>query len=73
MTLDKNTMQMILSLPDDQLSFIIKRLAKESGVDLSGVSFSSTQLKSLRDALSVATDDDIARAAEIIKEMKHKH
>ena len=34
MTLDKNTLYMLLTLPDDPLIMIIKRLAKEKGINL---------------------------------------
>ena len=72
MTLDKDTIQKIIKLPDDQLTFIIRRLAKESGVDLSGVTFNKAQLDALRNAMAVATDEDIARATEIISGLGNK-
>ncbi len=72
MTLDKNTVQKIIRLPDDQLAFIIRRLGKESGVDLSGINFTKSQLDALRSALAVATDEDIARATELLGQLKQQ-
>ena len=72
MTLDKSTVQRMIRLPDDQLAFIIRRLGKEAGVDLSGVSLDKAQLDTLRSALAIATDEDIARATELLSQLKHQ-
>ena len=73
MTLDRNTLQIIVNLPDEQLVFVIKRLAAESGVDISSLTFTKEQLNGIRSALSVATNEDIARANELINEIKQKN
>ena len=67
MTLDKNTLDMILKLPDDQLVMIIKRLAKEKGINVGDLNIGKEQLSTLRRALSGASDSDIARATEILR------
>lgn len=72
MTLDRSTVQKMIRLPDDQLAFIIRRLGKEAGVDLSGVNFEKAQLDALRSALALATDEDIARATELIGQLKQQ-
>lgn len=70
MMLDRETMQKIVNLPDDQLLIIIKKLAAESGVDISNLHIGKSQLDNIRRGLSVATNDDIAKAAEILKNFK---
>ena len=67
MTLDKNTLDMILKLPDDQLVMIIKKLAKEKGVNIGDLNIGKEQLSALRHALSGANNADLARAAEILR------
>lgn len=72
MTLDKNTLDMLLKLPDDQLIMIIKRLLKEKGINPSEFNIGKEQLSALRIALSGADNADLARAAEILKGYKKK-
>lgn len=67
MTLDKNTLDMILKLPDDQLIMIIKKLAKEKGINIGDLNIGKDQLSALRHALSGASNADIARATEILR------
>ncbi len=70
MTLDKKAIDMLLSLNDAQLLSIVGRLAKDAGIDPSSIVLSSAQISGLRQALSMATDGDIARASELIKSYK---
>ncbi len=72
MMLDKNTLEKILKLPDDQLILIIKSLAKESGVDISNLNIGKSQLDGIRNALSTATPEDLQKAGEILKGYKNK-
>ena len=72
MTLDKNTLDMLLKLPDDQLIMIIKRLAKEKGINLGDLNIGKEQLSALRRALSGADNADLARATEILQGYKKK-
>ncbi len=70
MTLDKNSLNMLLSLDDEHLAKVIRSLASNAGIPTSSLSFSPEQLKGIRQALSMATDGDISRAAELIKGYK---
>lgn len=72
MTLDKNTLDMLLKLPDDQLIMIIKGLAKEKGINLGDLNIGKEQLSALRRALAGADNADLARAAEILQGYKKK-
>ena len=72
MKIDKEKLNQIASLPDESLWQIIRALGVSSGIDLSGVSVSREQIAKIRSALSVVTDDDIARAKEIISDSRKK-
>ena len=72
MKIDKEKLNQIASLPDESLWQIIRALGVSSGIDLSGVSVSKEQIAKIRSALGVVTDDDIARAKEIISDSKKK-
>ena len=71
MTLDKKTLDKLLSLDDDRLISIIRVIAAESGVDLGNFNISPSDLTGIRAALSVATDSDIQRAGELLKNYKN--
>ena len=64
MQLDRKTLERMLSLNDEQLKGIIRSLAESSGLDLSEFNISPNDIKSIRNALSGATDEDLRRAAE---------
>lgn len=64
MKLDRNAVNMLLALDDEQLKAVVRGLAARAGVDLSVLNISEGDVASIRRALSMATDADIARAAE---------
>ena len=64
MKLDKEAVARLLALNDAQLEAVIVRLAGENGIDLGGISIRPSDIASVRRALSMATDEDIARAAQ---------
>jgi len=70
MKLDKKTLSMLTSLPDDSLWKIICAIASSSGFDLSNVHPKEDDLTKLRTALQSMTDSDISRATEILQSMK---
>ncbi len=72
MQLDKNTLNMLLALNDTQLVNVIKTITEKSGLDLSGFNISANDVKSIRHALSNASDDDIKRAQESLNSLKKK-
>lgn len=63
MKLDRNAINALLSLDDEQLKAVIRGLAARSGVDLGALRISEGDIASVRRALSMATDEDISRAA----------
>ena len=64
MKLDRNAIQALLSLNDEQLKAVIRGFAARSGVDLSSLRISENDIASVRRALSMATDEDIARITQ---------
>ena len=70
MKLDKNTIDMLTRMSDENLWRIICALGVSSGIDLSGVTFGPKEMKNVRLALSQMTDDDISRAIEIVNNCK---
>ncbi len=63
MKLDKRAVERLLALNDDQLREIVLRLAGENGLDLSGVTLRPDDIAGVRQALRLATEEDIANAA----------
>ncbi len=70
MNIDKNTLNMLLSLDDAHLSMFIRKLAGSAGLPLDSIELGPEQLAGIRKALSMTTDGDISRAAELIKSYK---
>lgn len=71
MMLDKRSIDMLLSLDDVRLAAVIKKLASDAGIDPSSVNIGTEQITGIRKALQMATDEDIARAGELIKSYKN--
>ena len=70
MTLDKNSINMLLSLDDKHLAAVIRQLAAGSGIPAENLKLGPAEISGIRSALSMATDGDISRAAELIKSYK---
>lgn len=70
MNLDKSSINMLLSLDDARLSVVIRQLASSAGISPSSLNLGPRELDSIRQALSMATDGDLSRAAELIKNFK---
>lgn len=64
MKLDKNAVERLLALNDDQLRQLLLRLAGDNGIDLSGMTIRANDIAGVRQALRMATDEDVAKAAE---------
>ena len=52
---------------DDKLTLVIQRLAAGAGLDPSSLKIGASELRGIRSALSVATDGDIQRFTELLK------
>ncbi len=67
MQLDRRALNRLLSLSDRQLETVIERLASEYGLDLSSFQIKEGDMESLRRALGSATDEDLLRLGEQLK------
>ena len=70
MNIDRNSLNMLLSLNDRQLKSVIDRLIGDSGIDLGEFNISSGDIASIRNTLLSATDEDIANFAKKVEEQK---
>ena len=61
MQLDRNSLDRLLRLNDDQLRGVLGKLLIEYGVDVSRVPLQQMDMKALRAVLAAATDEDITR------------
>ena len=61
MQLDRNSLDRLLRLNDDQLRGVLAKLLVEYGVDVSRVPLQQMDMKALRAVLAAATDEDITR------------
>ncbi len=71
MMLDKRAVDMLLTLDNQRLGLVIKKLMADAGVDPSSINLGEKELSGIRAALSGATNDDLARAAELIQSYKN--
>ena len=72
MKIDKKSVDMLSTLPDDALWRVICSLCAGNGLDLSEVKVTGADLDKVRSALCSLTDDDIARAVEILDNFKNQ-
>lgn len=70
MKIDKKTLDMLSSLPNDSLWKMICAIGAGSGIDLSSVKVRPEDLSKLRSAMGNLTDKDIGRAVEILENAK---
>mgnify|MGYP003557013867 CR=1 FL=1 len=70
MTLDRNAVDKLLALNDRQLALVIKKLTAEAGIDPALIQINPSNMQALRTALSMATDEDLARAGEQLSKLK---
>lgn len=61
MNFDKKSLSKLLSLSDEELTAVLKKLAKESGANVDTLNISKSDLIKVRTFLAVASDDDIAQ------------
>lgn len=72
MKIDKRTVDKLADLPDELLWKTILALGNQSGIDLSGVNVTGSELAKIRGAMAHLTDADIVRAMEILQNCKGK-
>lgn len=70
MKLDKKTLDMISSLPDEKLWQIINVIAVQTGMTVNSKMPDKEKMSQIRSAMSNLTDGDLSRAAEIFDLLK---
>ena len=61
MQIDRKTLEGLLALNDKQLMTLVQGLARNSGVDLGQFKVDTSDVQSVRHALSSITDEDIQK------------
>ncbi len=61
MNFDKKSLSNLLSLSDEELVAVLKKLAQESGVNADNLQIGKGDIIKIRTFLTMASDDDISR------------
>ena len=70
MQLDRNMLNRLLSMNDEQLSAFIRSIAMESGIDPSQLGIHPENIQSIREALGGATEEDIKQLNDVYNDYK---
>lgn len=60
MKINKNTVNVLLALDDEKLSYIVGTVLREAGIEISEFGISGNDIAALRQKLSELSDDDLA-------------
>lgn len=60
MRINKNTIDLLLALDDEKLSYIVGTVLREAGIEISEFGISGNDIAALRKKLSELSDDDLA-------------
>lgn len=60
MKINKNTVNVLLALDDEKLSYIVGTVLREAGIEISEFGISGNDIAALRKKLSELSDDDLA-------------
>ena len=72
MEIKRENIDKLLSLNDWQLKMIIQKLANESGIDPSQFNIDTNSIKSVRRALTTASDAELKQIAEQYEQNQRK-
>ncbi len=72
MQIDRSSVDKLLTLNDRQLKAIISRLVSESGIDPASFNINPSDIQSIRQALSSASDGDLQRVADMYEQNKRR-
>ena len=61
MQLDKRMLEKLLTMNDAQLAEVIRGIAAETGIDPAALGLNPENIQSLRQALGMATEEDLQR------------
>jgi hypothetical protein len=72
MQLDRNMLERLLTMNDEQLAAFIRSIATESGIDPTSLGLDPHNVQALRLALSSATDRDVEGLDAIYRDYRNK-
>ncbi|MBE6530387.1 MAG: hypothetical protein E7680_07330 [Ruminococcaceae bacterium] len=72
MQIDKRTLQILLAMNDDQLSALLTKIAKESGITPADFGATPGDLSGIRRALGSATEDDLKRLNDLYADYRQQ-
>ncbi len=65
MQIDQKMLNRLLSLPDDQLSEVIGKIAAEAGIDPAALGLNPQNVQSIRAALGSAGEEELKQLGDI--------
>ena len=68
MQIDRQSLEKLLTLNDRQLKMVITKLAADSGIDPASFNINTSDVNSIRQALSSASDADLTRIAQMYEQ-----
>ena len=72
MKIDQKTLHALLAMNDEQLSALLAKVAKESGITPEMLGANPGDLAGIRKALGSATEEDLARLNELYAAYRQK-
>ncbi len=72
MQLDKRMLERLLTLNDEQLAELIRTIAKEAGIDPDRLGLDPNNVKSVRHALTHATDADMQAMDAVYRDYRQQ-
>ena len=76
MQLDRNKIDLLLKMNDEQLGDLVRTVAKEAGIDPALLGLNPENIQSIRRALNSASDADLRELNQIYnayRQNKHPH
>ena len=70
MQINQKTLNLLLSMNDEQLAGVIRGLAAEAGIDASSIGLDASRLAAIREALGSVSDKDLDGLREIYDAFK---
>ncbi len=65
MQLDQKTLNRLLAMNDEQLSNVVREIAREAGIDPALLGIDPKNIQSIRQALGAANDTDLQQLNEV--------
>ena len=73
MQIDQKSLRFLLSMSDDKLSDLLRKVARESGIAPESLGFNPNDIQSIRSALGSATDDDLKHLNDLYNNARRQN